>query len=164
MALVPLWMWWYILCGLHVYSFASFSRPDPSSISVYLVPLAKVFGGIPKYCLICTKSSELLKIVTLKLPVAWWTKNDHIIIKWIFWDKLTKLSKSNLTKCNQNIPLVLMNPTHRLLGRLEFISNPSVLKIEALIWISIWRALKFQHCNWRAYLNLGCQWKFFKEI
>jgi hypothetical protein len=40
----------------------------------------------------------------------------------------------------------------------------SVLKIEALIWISLWSALKFQHCNWRAYLNLGRQWKLFKEI
>ena len=39
-----------------------------------------------------------------------------------------------------------------------------MLKIEALIWISFWRALKFQHCNWRAYLNLGRHWKIFKEI
>ena len=38
-----------------------------------------------------------------------------------------------------------------------------MLKIEALIWISFWRALKYQHCDWKAYLNLGHQWIFPKK-
>jgi hypothetical protein len=58
--------------------------------------------------------------------------------------------------------LLALIGTYRFDYRYELLS--SMLKIEALICISFWRALKFQHCNWRAYLNLGRQWKFFKEI